>query len=1363
MSEPSIDHPGQYVRSHVIPKGMSVTKAAETIGVGRPALSNFLNGKAALSAQMAAKLERAFGTDAQDLMRRQAAYDSAQRPDAAAVSVTTRTFVPPFLMAKANDLVDWANANEARELLAVLLRTLINSTCGRLKLVDFPGNDDAQRPGWDGQVETTEGNPWVPEGVSKWEFGTDRDITKKANKEYRKRTQNTNEAERQRTAFVFVTPRRWHAKANWLHDRKAEGQWRTVHAWDASDLEQWLEQSIPAQVWFGSHRGLAMDGVKSLDRCWIEWCADCEPRFTEDVFAEAISAFEKKIRDHLRHKSGSLLRIVADSRQEGLAFLSTLLRHPKEALQGYADQVAVFTEPGPLSKLAVGSPGFIPVVTSTAVERELAQSGCKLTGFTIEPRTAVAQESSITLNPLSDHAFTVALEAMGLDSERIRRLERASGRSLTVLRRQLARSEAIRSPEWSSNEPLAGSLVPLMLAGAWVANKDADQFLMTELAGIDDYDQLESNFARLLNLEDSPVWSVGGFRGVVSKFDALSGVHQWMTGDQIDRFIEIAELVLSERDPALDLDEDQRWAASVYGKAREVSSPLRKGIAESLVLLSVHGDRLIGSRLPISPERKVASLICRLLEPMTPDRLKSQSSHLQLYAEAAPEAFLDIIERDLSQPDAVVASLMQPIHDEFQGNDRVGLLWALELLAWRPEWLDRVVALLAKLADFEPNDNWLNKPSESLHGIFRFWMPQTAAPVDQRIAVFGRLARTHPAIAWRIAASQFGSYQRAAFQSQKPRWRDYAIGYGNRATNDDARTFISHCIEVCLCWPSHTRDTLADMMKSAGGFSSNRLAQLEEVVAKWAGQARDEDRAWLRERIRVSMRRGKRRASRSAVAGEAADQSALMARRVFDFLEPTDVVWKHVWLFESPYVEESYHDLEESRDELDEETIYAERAKRVQKLRTKAMREVISRAGNHGVLTLALSGNAEEVCGWSVAKAIEAEDARQDFVRTVLEDADILVSSRHQALIRGFLNGMGEESAVRTIEGLWPELTEDTNVKLLCLGGFDRFTWSYAQKKGETVLDSYWAKVQPSWGGLHAADDLNDVVSQLLEAGRPRAALDYAHILWRRVESSHIHQILTELPYSNEAHYPGGGLAKHHVQGAFKVLNERGTLTQVELARLEFLYIDIFWLDDEGVSNLQKEIEASPELFYQMIALAYRREGEDAPPEPTETERNLAQKAYKLLDRIVEIPGYENSSLRADKLKNWISNVRELCNTNKRQRVGDHHIGQLLSNAPEGEDRVWPCEPVREVLEDILNADIEEGFIVGRRNSRGAQLRGSGGSQERDLAAECEVWARACEYSTPKVAKALRRLVADYESEARWWDQDAAVQGRLGY
>ena len=62
-------HPGKFIRQNVIPKDTTVKDLAKLLGIGRPALSNLLNGKAALSPEMATRLEKAFGADPQKLLK----------------------------------------------------------------------------------------------------------------------------------------------------------------------------------------------------------------------------------------------------------------------------------------------------------------------------------------------------------------------------------------------------------------------------------------------------------------------------------------------------------------------------------------------------------------------------------------------------------------------------------------------------------------------------------------------------------------------------------------------------------------------------------------------------------------------------------------------------------------------------------------------------------------------------------------------------------------------------------------------------------------------------------------------------------------------------------------------------------------------------------------------------------------------------------------------------------------------------------------------------------------------------------------------------------------------------------------------
>ncbi len=87
-------HPGEIIREDVIaPLGLSVTDAAKVLGVTRPALSNLLNGNSALSAEMALRIEKAFGPKLEHLLRMQFEYDLA-KARAREASIRVRRFTP---------------------------------------------------------------------------------------------------------------------------------------------------------------------------------------------------------------------------------------------------------------------------------------------------------------------------------------------------------------------------------------------------------------------------------------------------------------------------------------------------------------------------------------------------------------------------------------------------------------------------------------------------------------------------------------------------------------------------------------------------------------------------------------------------------------------------------------------------------------------------------------------------------------------------------------------------------------------------------------------------------------------------------------------------------------------------------------------------------------------------------------------------------------------------------------------------------------------------------------------------------------------------------------------------------------------
>jgi addiction module HigA family antidote len=82
-------HPGVLIRREVLePLGLSISRAASILGVGRAALTSLVNGRVPLTSEMALRIEKAFGPEMKHLMRMQFAYDIARaRRNAAAIRV----------------------------------------------------------------------------------------------------------------------------------------------------------------------------------------------------------------------------------------------------------------------------------------------------------------------------------------------------------------------------------------------------------------------------------------------------------------------------------------------------------------------------------------------------------------------------------------------------------------------------------------------------------------------------------------------------------------------------------------------------------------------------------------------------------------------------------------------------------------------------------------------------------------------------------------------------------------------------------------------------------------------------------------------------------------------------------------------------------------------------------------------------------------------------------------------------------------------------------------------------------------------------------------------------------------------------
>jgi hypothetical protein len=191
--------------------------------------------------------------------------------------------MPEPTLINATDLNLWSNRNTASSTLPELLRRLIITTAKKLNFISFAAGDGTLLGGWDGRVDVTEGNAYVPVGKSVWELGTNKGVKAKADEDYEKRKANSLGYTPTETIYIFVTPRRWGGKDSWVIERNAEKFWKEVRAYDADDLEAWLESAPNIHIWLSILLGKHPESAVDISNYWEEWSNVTNPQLSPSL------------------------------------------------------------------------------------------------------------------------------------------------------------------------------------------------------------------------------------------------------------------------------------------------------------------------------------------------------------------------------------------------------------------------------------------------------------------------------------------------------------------------------------------------------------------------------------------------------------------------------------------------------------------------------------------------------------------------------------------------------------------------------------------------------------------------------------------------------------------------------------------------------------------------------------------------------------------------------------------------------------------------------------------------------------------------------------------------------------------------
>ena len=1241
------------------------------------------------------------------------------------------------------DLDQWSGSLNAQSTLPVLVRRLVLATASVTEIA-MRGGEGTQLPGWDGLVKAAAEDPHVPAGSSVWEFGTSKDPRSKAQSDFKVRTDNPLGVDPATTTFVAVTSRIWRDRDEWRDARTGDGPWADVRAYDADDLETWLERAPSVHIWISELLGREPRDVKTPDLWWATWSSQTHPVLSRSFLLAGRDDTGSELREALARPS-QVITVDALSREEALAVICATLATENEDVDEFAARSLVVSGAGAWDRLVDSSVGLVLIPTfddpdvSTALSR-----GHRV----VVPAARVARPrgAEVKVRPLDRLKAAEALtEAAGLHQNRDRaeRYAEHARHNLLSLRRTIAVSPAFKRPMWS--EPPQGSrLAPLLLAGSWRQDAEGDREAIASLARRL-YADIERDVAAWSALEDAPLRRSGQAWRLVSKDDAWDLISPLVTPTDLSGFHDMAVRVLQEPDPALDLPPERRFMASVIGEPRTYSVSLRKSIADTIAFLGGYAsdDRLSDGAAGQQHADRLVWAVTRQLNSDPMGRAwQSLADVLPLLAEASPDRFLDAVESGLKGDDPVLRTMFLDSGAAASfgaSSPHFSLVWALETLCWSPDHLSRAAAALARLADIDPEPHGRSnpRPAGSLAHVFSLSWPQTSAPLQRRIAVLDGLRRRSAAVGWPLLRAIL-SATGIGFPTHRPRWRPWAQGRTDMVDPVEVAAGTTEIVTRLLDDADTDAERWTDLVNHIDSLPiSDRdrvLAALEMLDADSLGDS------------------GKISVWRSLVELTGRHRQFTDADRAM----PEDVI-NRVEHAAARFAPESladlYTNLFDYRPRLPglDRHDYAAYEDALRAARRNAARAVVDSGGITELLALGSAAKLPAAVGWAAAEACGDWIAHH---LLPLLGAD----GPNGQVAHGYASGRIDTDGLDWIEQQFrrsdvPWTTAQQAGILLAVLRPGRRLLTILRQRPPRVQEAFWRCMNP----VRADPDARPTIArELIEWRRPWAAIT---VLVGSLPSNQTAEppdlSLVELALDRaitgqaDDAYQAASLA-WEVEQLLDFM-ERANSDVETRARLEFQFMPLLQ-HTRPARALGEALQAQPTLFVEIMCVVYRA-GDDPGDEPVPPGRRaLAEVGYSALRSWRTPPGLRpDGTVDVNQLRTWVSEARRLLAGSGRRAIGDIVIGEVLAHIPAETDGLWPSLPVRDLVEDLASTELEAGLRTGRFNSRGMVTRGAqaGGEEERALAAQFRRWAELVADQWPRTGALLRELANEYDAWGR--------------
>lgn len=873
----------------------------------------------------------------------------------------------------------------------------------------------------------------------------------------------------------------------------------------------------------------------------------------------------------------------------------------------------------------------------------------------------------------------------------------------------------------------------IILLGGWNEKNVNDTVVLSKLLSTS-YEEWLPKARDILHQPDSPLTLKNGIWTVTRKEELLSLLGSQILDLNIESFKKIATEVLKEQNPAFDLPEDQRYAASIHGKVLKHSGVIRQGIAEGVALLGSQSKEFTNCSIG-KPEATALLIVRELFNEASWQQWASLNNLLPDLAEAAPAEFLNQIDSALLTTPCVFDDIFaQEGTGLTGGNHLTGLLWALEGLAWEEQYLVRICCILAELAAHDPGGSWANRPANSIATILLPWLPQTLASIEKRKVAVKTIVAETPKVGWKLLLQLLPGQHTTSSGSHKPKWRKtIPADWEKGVSHEEYWNQISSYAELIVDTAKKNFERQSELINYFGSLTKPAFDDfIDHLASAEIQKISDENKHLLWEKLnRFTLKHRKFSDSDWALPSELLIRIEDVAKK----LAPIDPFNLYKYLFS-----DRDFDLYEEKGNWEEE-----RAK-LDKKRQEAVKALLSEGGLECVIEFIDAVLSPREVGHALG---------------VIADNDI-----DEKLLPAFLGFDNQKSNAfiaaylwrrRYLQGWeWTDNLQKSNWTKEQLGQFlsylpfEQNTWQRANSWLQDSENEYW--IRTSANGYETDDDQKYAIEKLIQYGRPIAALNCINRLAFSKKPIDSDQCIRALMASVKSSEPAHTMDQYNIVELIKHLQSDSSIDEADLFRVEWVYLPLL----DGYSGaeptlLEHKLANDPNFFCELIQLIYRSNNDGvAHKEPSEDKKAIAENAWKLLFNWHTPPGFsKDGNFNSELFKTWLTRVKEECRKSGHYEVAMLSIGNVLIHAPKDETGLWIHRDIASALNDKEAEDMRRGYSISTFNSRGAHMVDPTGKPEKELAEQFRQKADSVENEGyHRFSVTLKGIADDYERQA---------------